>query len=488
MATNQVIPDGWEIETTVSGIPDGWEIEPPEAQAQREPTRRTAGQEARRQAGLMGRMALDTAAALPLAALEGGAGIGNVINRAMGGEGNVSFQKQYEQARDRIFPTPEGPVEKATQFAGNVLLGSKMPAPTPKGGVAPASFRTAAETRTAAMADRLKAAQGAGYVVPPATSNPSGAARFAEGVSGKLTLAQLASSRNMANTDRLAAKALGLSEDAPVTLGAVKEVRQEAGKAYEAVRGAGVVALGKPWQTALDKAEASLRGANRSFPGFAKSDVSQRIEALRQPFTDASDAVDAIRVLRDYADEAGNARNFKVARTYRNLATELENRIDRHLVANGQTGLVQQFRAGRELIAKTYSVEKAMNKGTDGVSATKLARQLDHGVPLSGELKTIGQFGLGFPKAAREFNESLPGISPLDFYFSGTGAALGAIMSGGNPAAALPLAYPFVRLGTRNALLTPFGQRLAVPAVKQGANPQRVMGLTNALTAQLPSR
>jgi hypothetical protein len=447
--------------------------------------RRTVGQEAKRQAGLMGRAALDTAAALPLAALEGGAGIANLANRAVGREGNVSFRSQYETARDQILPTPENAVEKLTQLVGNFALGSKIPAPTPKGGTAPAAFKTANETQTAITAGRVQSAQKAGYVIPPATGNPSAAAKTAEGVAGKLSLAQQASASNMANTNRLAARALGLAEDAPLTLGAVQAVRREAGKAYESVRGVGVIATGPKWTAALNRAQASAQGANRSFPGLASKDpLAARIDSLRKPFVDSSDAVDTIKVLREFADEAAGQRSFKVARTYRELAGELENSIERHLVANRQNGLIDAFRNARQMIAKTYSVEKAMNKGTDSVSATKLARQLDRGTPLSGELKQIGEFGLAFPKAAREFNESLPGISPLDFYAAGGTAALGSLASGGNPLAALPLAYPFVRLGMRNALLTPAGQRLAIPAVSQGANPQNVMGATNALFAQ----
>jgi hypothetical protein len=444
------------------------------------PKQRTAGEEGKRQAGLMGRMFLDTAAALPMAALEGGAGIANLANRAIGREGNVSFRGQYESARDQLFPQPEGAVENITQVAGNMLLGSKIPAPTAKA-TAPAAFQNAEQARKALTAGRVTEAQKAGYVIPPATSNPSATAKTAEGVAGKLSLAQQASAKNMANTDRLAAKALGLSEDAPITQAALRELRAEAGQPYEAVRGAGVIALGKPWKAALDKAESALKGANRSFEGFAKSDASGKIASLRKDFADSGDMVDAIRVLRDYADEAGAARNFKLARTYRNLAGELENSIERHLVANGQTGMVTKLRKARELIAKTYTVEKALNKGTEGVSATKIARQLDRGAPLTGELKQIGKFGLAFPKAAREFNESLPGISPLDFYAAGGTAALGAFASGGNPAAALPLAYPFVRLGTRNALLTPFGQKLAVPTQGGPIDPRYVMGGVNAL-------
>ena len=446
------------------------------------PQQRTLGQEARRQAGLMGRMAVDTVTALPLAALEGGAAVGNLASRAMGGEGNFSPRRTWETGMDAIFPKPETGLEKVTQFAGSALLGSRLPIPVPKGGVAPPGFQTAKELATETMANRVKSAQDLGYVIPPATSNPSATAKTLEGMAGKLSTAQIASARNMGVTERLASRALGLPEDAPLTLGAVRAVRSEAGAAYEAVRGAGAVELGPRWQAALDAAEAATKGANNSFPGLAKANpLTERIAALRQGSVDAGDAVDAIKVLREYADEAGASGAKHMAGTYRKLATELENRIDAHLSAGGPSNMVNAFREARQLIAKTYSVEKAMNKATGEVSAVKLGQQLGRGAPLSGDLKKAGEFALTFPKAARPFNESLPGISPLDFYAAGGTAALTGALTGGNPAALLPLAYPFARQGAREFLLSKAGQRLAVPSAGAPVSGAAVMGGVNGL-------
>lgn len=458
-----------------------WRTAPLVEESAPEPQKRSALDEAKRQALLLGRSALNTAAALPLAALEGGAGIANIATG-----GNVSFRRQWDEGLDAAgLPRPESGIEKVTDVAAQVLLGSKIPAPGVRQS-APQGFRTAAEAKTLARADQVRKAQEAGYVIPPATGNPqSTQARVMEGIAGKLATGQRASAKNMAVTDKLAARALGLSDDAPVTLQSVRAVRQEAGRAYENVRDIGIISLGKPWHAVLNKAEMSMRGANRSFPGLGKSDASTKIAALRQNFMDSSDAVDAIRVLRDYADDAGAARNKKLARTFRSLATELENRIERHLVANGQTGLVDAFRKSRQLIAKTYDVENAMNKATGSVSATKIARRLDRGAPLTDELRAIGEFGAAFPKAAREFNESLPAFSPLDIYAGGGGALLGSMATGGAPASVLPLAYPFMRLGLQNGLLTPFGQRLARPAIQQGLSGQTVMGATHGLLAPL---
>ena len=362
-----------------------------------------------RQAGLTLRAGVDAFAALPLAAFEGGAAIGNMATRAFGGDGNFSPRQTWEQGINQYLPQPQGAVEKGVQIVGAGILGSKIPAPVPKGGVAPPGFQTAEETARAAMAARVKAAQDAGYVIPPATSNPSAVTKTAEGVAGKLSTAQLASSKNMSVTNRLASRALGLSEDTPLTIESVKAVRSQAGKAYEAVRGAGTIPLGPKWDSALNAAEAAAKGANRSFPGLAKNDpLAERIAALRQPSVDAGDAIDAIKVLRDYADEAGASGAKHVAGTYRKLATALENQIDAHLSAGGPSNLVSQFRKARELIAKTYTVEKAMNKATGEVSAVKLGQQLGRGAPLSGEIKQAAEFAQAFPKAARPFNESLP--------------------------------------------------------------------------------
>jgi hypothetical protein len=116
-------------------------------------------------------------------------------------------------------------------------------------------------------------------------------------------------------------------------------------------------------------------------------------------------------------------------------------------------------------------VQKALNATTGNVSATKLGQQLGRGKPLSGELKQAGQFAQAFPKAAREFNESLPGVSPLDFYATGGAAAVT-----NQP---WYLLYPFVRQGVRNALLSPTGQKLAVPGQGGPIDPRIAAGLAS---------
>lgn len=116
---------------------------------------------------------------------------------------------------------------------------------------------------------------------------------------------------------------------------------------------------------------------------------------------------------------------------------------------------VKQFREARQLIAKTYSVESALNSQTGNVSAQKLAAQLQKGKQLSGELLTIAKAGDAFKPAMQALKESPKDLSPLDFATAGIAAA----GSGGNPLAALGLV---ARPALRSMLLSDPAQALAM--------------------------
>lgn len=421
------------------------------------PQQRSVGQEFKRQAGLVGRMGAETVAALPLAALEGGAGIANLASRAMGGEGNFSFRRQWDAGLDQVFPKPETGAEKAAQILGPVAFGAKIPAPTGVPSV-PQNFAGVVKPSEVVLAN----AQKAGYVVPPTTSNPTALNRVLEGIAGKLTTAQQASAQNMGVTNRLAARSLGLPEDQPITLEAIRQVRQAAAQGYEAIRGAGQIIKDAQFTDDLAKITARFRGAAKDYPGLGSSEVDDIVKAIDVDSAGADSTVDAIAILRERADDAFASGKGSLGKAYKDASRALENLIERNLQGRGKEGadILQRFRDARQLIAKTYSVEKAVNPGTGNVSATKLGQQLGRGKPLSGDLKAAGEFSQAFPKAAREFNESLPGLSPLDFYATGGAAAVT-----NQP---WYLLYPFIRQGVRNALLSPTGQQLLTVPSKGG--------------------
>lgn len=417
---------------------------------------RTTGQEVRRQLGLTGRAVVEGATAIPLAAADFGVGARNLLT----GSKYESPSSMFSGAMDKLYGARETPLETGVGIAASALAGSRVPVPSVKA-PAPAGFVRPLTPSQAV----LQKAQEAGYVVPPSTTNPTALNKTLEGIAGKLTTAQQASAQNMGVTNKLAARSLGLAEDQPLSVEAVRQVRQQAAQGYEAIRGAGQIVKDAQFSDDLSQITAKFRGAAKDYPGLGKSEADDIVKAIDVDSADSSSTVDAIAILRERADDAFSSGKGSLGKAYKDASRALENLIERNLAGKGKEGaaVLKTFRDSRQMIAKTYTVEKALNSATGDVSATKLGQQLARGKPLSGELKSAGQFAQAFPKAARAMNESLPGISPLDFYATGGAAAV--------TREPLYLLYPFLRQGMRHALLSPFGQRLATPGLGGSMRP-----------------
>jgi hypothetical protein len=169
--------------------------------------------------------------------------------------------------------------------------------------------------------------------------------------------------------------------------------------------------------------------------------------------------------LRESADVAYRAGNKQLGAGLKSAAGALEDAIDSHLTQIGAPAdLLTGFRDARQLIAKTYSVEKALNATTGMVNAQNLAGQLAKGKPLSGGILDAAQFAQQFPKAAQPLEKmgSLPGVSPLDLY--------GAAATGG-----LTAVLPASRMAARSLALSPLVQNRLVSA----GQPNRLANLMN---------
>ena len=427
-------------------------------------------------AGRTARIGAQAVAALPLAAADAGVGIRNLFQPKRATE-EQSQSASYElpsvtwnRGLDALLPAPEDTLGKAVEFVGTVAAGSRVPVP---GAAiqAPAAFKPALSP----AAQILQRAQQEGLVVPPSTSNPTALNKTLEGVAGKLTTAQAASAKNQAGFNKLANRALGLPEDAPLTIEGIRAVRAKASESYEAIRKAGRIVPDNSYRVKLTNLVLRNKGAANDFPELAKTDLEDLVSGLNKEAFDADSAVSMIAILRDKADDAYRTGSSQAGRAYKEASKILEDEIEAHLSNGGKEAreMLRNFRDARQLMAKTYTVERSLNQTTGNVSGTKLAQQLAKGKPLTGDLKLAAQFSQAFPKAAREFNESLPGISPLDFYGAGGISA----MSGN----ILPMLYPFARQGTRNALLSQSGQRLAIPGGTRVPSDPFAAGTANAL-------
>lgn len=330
--------------------------------------------------------------------------------------------------------------------------------------------RTASAQSTAAQnAVRdatLAEARTAGYVVPPATTNPTAVNRIAESVSGKAATQQTAAVRNQAVTNRLIRADLRLPKDAPITRQSLKGIRDTAGAVYRAVKNAGQIVADGDYLDDLARISEGIDEVAKDFPDAnvgAGKEVNELVDTLLRDRFNASSAVEYTKQLR-HAASANLAHGVDPTRralgmAQRDAAGALEDMVFRHLQNTGRGNLAARFDDARMLIAKTYSVEGALNESTGNVVASALARELKRGKPLTGGIATAAKFAQAFPRAAQEITHS-PGVSAVDALVGGVGAATV------NPAM---IGIPAARIGARSAILSgPYQASMGVPSYSPG--------------------
>lgn len=331
------------------------------------------------------------------------------------------------------------------------------------------------------MASAVEKARETGYTVPPTQAGGGIVNRLLEGMAGKISTLQEASVRNQAITDKLAKKSLGLSEDVALTPEVLKGVRDEAGKVYDNISNAGIIVPNKSFNDTLDKIGESAVKAEMNFPNATSKQILEVVGSLRKNAFDSGSAVSRIKQLRSEADMAYRAGNTELGSATKAAANALEDAIESHLSKLNQPDALNKFKEARQLIAKTYTVEKAMNKTTGTVDAKNLASRLQAGKPMSGELKDIAQFAQAFPKASQmpEKIGGTIGISPLDYTVAGlTG---GASLLGGEDKAS----------STMNSLIAllarPGARKLVLSAPMQNRLIQQQVSAPGAIRNALPS-
>lgn len=272
----------------------------------------------------------------------------------------------------------------------------------------------------------LKEAQAVGYVVQPSTVKPSFTTNKLESVAGKASVAQEAAIRNQDVTNKLAAKAIGLPETASLTTDTLETVRRQAAKPYQEIE--------------------ALR-SSPNMPWFPRFHSGNLLDQLKQARADAT-------ALYKAYDRNPMPDIQKQAESASNLAKSLERDIENVAVAAGRPELVEQLKASRQLIARTYDIERALNVADGNVSANIIGRMLDKGAPLTGELKVIGKFAQAFPRVARDASMvPPPGVSGTDMAQS---ALLGTIGYGaaGGPSGLMAATAPLLRSPARSYALS----------------------------------
>lgn len=395
-------------------------------------------------------------AALPLMAMDAGVATRNLIEgRDKSGQYPYELpSKTFNTALDSVTRKPEG-VGKIAEEVSSAVVGGKIVPKIPEGA-------------GNVLAPEVVKARQAGYVLPISKANPTLLNKAIEGMSGKIQMGQQASIKNQENTNRLVRKAIGLAEDAPISKESLAQVRQQAGKAYEALEKIPTPMKITPKFTAdVQKIAGAWEKVAQKYPEIAKL---PEVDALKTSLTRHSEmsfeeGVQLTRALR--AKATANLKNFtnpeKVAegKAQKAASDAIEDLMEQNLSATGNKGLLKDFREARQLYAKTHDVEAALNDATGNVNAAHLGKLVDKG-KLTGELKTVGEVAKSFEKATQRPEKigSTPGFSPLDVATTVISGAVAPHHAGKKLAeAALTLG---ARPALRSAALSKVGQRVLV--------------------------
>lgn len=272
----------------------------------------------------------------------------------------------------------------------------------------------------------IRNAQGAGMVFPPATTNPSGPNRALEGVAGKQQVQQHATLTNRDAVNAAARADLGIGGHGGISDSELATVKSSARPAYDAVRSAGHIATGSDaaFVQNVNGALSKFTGASNVLSNAGDNGLRQDVtDILAKPSADAGHLVDTIGILRDRSKTAFRQGDAGIGAAYSQVSNALENQIQAQLPPGSP--ILQNYQAARKQLAVAHSVEDARNEGSGDVNAQKLASQLGHSVPLSGNLLIAAKAASLVPKAFAPVTDS-KGVNHLGLWGGIAGAAITA--------------------------------------------------------------
>ena len=343
-------------------------------------------------ASIMGSGALAPAASIPEAA-------GNIARMAPSAMGAVFGKMAF----------PEQPL---APIIGTVLGGAVKP--------------TYQEIRASAVkpTEAFLKAKKLGLRVPPSLAKPSIAQQAIEGGAGPVPTKQMASVYNQKVINNLIKKDLNYHKDIPLSPEGLDAIRAEAGKVYDRIGNIGEIKIDNTFKTDLAKISKKGTALAEEFPGLAKKDVEELTSQFGRSEYSSKALVEAIKQLRSDAKVGFKSQDPSItsmAKAQSKIATSIEGMMERSL-SKTHPDLLPEFREARKMIAKTYTVEKAL-KG-ENVDAIALSRELGKRKPLSGVIKQIAEFGQNFKGAAQVSPPQQSNFRPMDWVTASVGTAL----------------------------------------------------------------
>jgi hypothetical protein len=311
-----------------------------------------------------------------------------------------------------------------------------------------------------------------GATLPPTQVNPSLLNKLIEGISGKQQTSQIASVKNQQLVNEQARKALNLAPDVEITPVVLQQFRDQKGLAYDALRSNPTYYADKQFFADLNKETARLQSM-KTLDVKTELDLLNNLKVMN--FT-GDELVNSIKRLRDSSktnsSALASAENKDLGKAQKFAAQQLEALAERNLKNFNQPDVMKNFQQARQDIAKSYTIEKALNATTGNVSGADLGNLARQNRILPAELQTLANAAGAYPTAFQNVARigSVPGFSPLDIGTAGIASA-----AAGNPSVMLSAA---TRPTLRSLAVSPMYQRNMLPS----SQPQ-TPGLLNRVTS-----
>lgn len=355
------------------------------------------------------------------------------------------------------------------QLANETVAGALMTLPTATVSGLTTPRRPANLTQAQLVAERAIAE---GATLPPTQVNPSFINRLIEGISGKQQTGQIASVKNQQLINEQARKALKLAPDVEITPLVLQQFRAEKGLAYDALRANPTYYADKSFFAELNKETARLQSM-KTLDVAAELNLLNNLKVMN--FT-GDELVESIKRLRDSSktnsSPLASAVNKDLGKAQKFAAQQLEALAERNLKNFNQPDVMKNFQQARQDIAKSYTIEKALNATTGNVSGADLGNLARKGKIVPAELQTLANAAGAYPTAFQNVARigSVPGFSPVDL-----GTAAIASAASGNPAVMISAA---TRPTLRSVAVSPMFQRNMLPSSQAQAP-----GLLNQITS-----
>jgi hypothetical protein len=355
------------------------------------------------------------------------------------------------------------------QLANETVAGALMTLPTATVSAVTTPRAPAKLTQAQLVAERAIAE---GATLPPTQVNPSMLNRIIEGISGKQQTSQIASVKNQQLINEQARKALKLAPDVEITPQVLQQYRDVKGQAYDALRANPAYYADKPFLNDINSKTAEIQKRG----GLVKSgEELNLLNELKQLRFDGDGLVEKIKVLRSDSDvnfRSADPDKIRLAQVQKFASKQLEDLAERNLKNFNQPDVMTNFKEARQDIAKSYTIEKALNAATGNVSGAVLGQRAATGKIVPSELQALSNAAAAYPTAFQNVARigSVPGFSPLDIGTAGIASA-----AAGNPSVMLSAA---TRPTLRSLAVSPMYQRNMLPS----SQPQ-APGLLNRITS-----